>query len=100
MVDVGEGNGIDPKTVVYYHALLRFDISLYIAFLYFVVRDVIGSHLLASSANAKIGGVGTTVEIDESMFGKGGLKILTSIFVQGRENTIKENTTATGGSGF
>ena len=72
MVDVGEGNGINEKTVVYYHALLRF-VSLYILLFYILlVRDVIGSHLLASSANVKIGGVGTTVEIDESMFGKDG----------------------------
>ena len=36
-------------------------------------RDVIGSHMLATSSSTKIGGVGTTVEIDESMFGNGDL---------------------------
>ena len=32
-------------------------------------RDIITSHLLASTSDARIGGVGKTVEIDESMFG-------------------------------
>ena len=33
-------------------------------------RDVVGSELLSNGGNAKIGGPGLTVEIDESMFGK------------------------------
>lgn len=35
-----------------------------------VFRDAIGAEMLETSRSKKIGGTGTTVEIDESMFGK------------------------------
>lgn len=35
----------------------------------FFVSDIIGSHMLSQYSDKKIGGVGLTVEIDESLFG-------------------------------
>ena len=35
----------------------------------FFCSDIIGSHMLSQYSDKKIGGVGLTVEIDESLFG-------------------------------
>ena len=44
-------------------------------------RDVIGEEMLEKSCTKKIGGLGLTVEIDESMFGKRKVVIILNFII-------------------
>ena len=65
------GSKTSNQTVVFYHMIFRSAIINVISFFYLnFFRDIIAEHMFNNSQGYKIGGLGLTVEIDESMFGR------------------------------
>ena len=77
-----------------YKPLINYDIQIVL------FREIICDHMIKTLEDNVIGGVGLTVEIDESMFGRAILVYVQILVIfQGRENITREGRLATGSAG-